>query len=125
MLSPSDAVFLRRLSIGDEVTIKQVLAAESGPHECTDHRNESLVRLGALIVQDPPLAAYQREVQRGLDAGLSVDDIIAAFRAVGPQAGSSLIIRAAPKLAMALGYDVEFGLEEFAADPAAPLDLAL
>ena len=75
-------------------------------------------------MQDPPLPAYQREIQRGLDAGLSVDDILAAFRAVGPQAGSSLIIRAAPKLAMALGYDVEFGLEEFAADPGAPLDRA-
>ncbi len=40
------------------------------------------------------------------------------------QAGSSLIVRAAPKLAMALGYDVELGLEEFGADPAAPLDRA-
>lgn len=111
MLSPSQTDLLRELSIGDDHSLTSTAAVVDHPAPAIDARVASLVRLAALIVLDPALAAYQREVQRGLDAGATVEEIVGVLLTVAPQAGTTLVVTAAPKLAMALGYDVESGLE--------------
>jgi alkylhydroperoxidase/carboxymuconolactone decarboxylase family protein YurZ len=67
-----------------------------------------------MIISNPALPAYQREVRGALDAGASPELITAVLRAVARVAGSAAVMTAAPKLAMALGYDVEAGFEDSA-----------
>lgn len=80
-----------------------------------DERTAALVRLASLIVRESALPAYQRAVQTALDAGASVDEILALLFVLAQPVGTTAVITAAPKLAMALGYDVDAGLEELAA----------
>jgi alkylhydroperoxidase/carboxymuconolactone decarboxylase family protein YurZ len=47
-----------------------------------------------------------------LDTGVTVDEILSLLLVLAQPAGSTAVITAAPKLAMALGYDVDAGLEE-------------
>lgn len=114
VLSPSQASLMRLVSIGDEAAIRRALADSSVAGPSLDERTASLVRLTALIVRDSALPAYQRTVNTALDAGATVDEILALLVALVEPVGSAAVITAAPKLAMALGYDVEAGLEEIA-----------
>ena len=47
-----------------------------------------------------------------LAAGASYDEIVATLEAVTPVTGTARVVQCAPKLALALGYDVEEALEE-------------
>lgn len=114
MLSPQQASLLRLLSIGDEASIRSALTGVDDAVIAIDRRTASLVRLAALVVRDPALPAYQRAVQEALDAGTSVDEILSVLLALAQPAGSAALISAAPKLAMALGYDVDAALEGLA-----------
>lgn len=120
MLTPSQAAVYRRLTIGDE-TLLAALFADAGLDadgfaRAIDQRTACLVRVAAVIIADPALPAYQREVRDALDAGASPELITAVLLAVARVAGSATVMSAAPKLALALGYDVEAGLEDGEAD---------
>ncbi len=112
MLTPSQASFVRLLSIGDEDSIRQRLGGAGPAAVGLDDRTAALVRLASLISRDSALPAYQRTVQAALDAGATVDEILSLLIVLAEPAGSTAVITAAPKLSMALGYDVEAGLEE-------------
>ena len=112
MLSPSQASLLRDLSLGDEGSLSVVAESTMG---ALDGRTVAIVRLTALIVRDAALPGYQRAVQAALDAGVTVDEILSLLNVVAQPAGSTAVVAAAPKLAMALGYDVDAGLEELRA----------
>ena len=111
MLTDTQAERFRTLSIGDSAALDLLSATTGQPGGRLSARLESLVRLAAVIVLDPSLPAYQQEVQRALDAGADVNDVIAVLAAIAPIAGSAVVITAAPKLAMALGYDVDAAFE--------------
>jgi len=111
VLSSAQQTLLRQLSIGDEA----LLARTSAPStSALNERTASLVRLAALILKDSSLACYQRSVNAALDSGVSVDEMLALLPLLAQLAGSTVVVSAAPKLAMALGYDVEHSLEEIA-----------
>lgn len=114
MLSIAQAGLLRALSIGDERSLQALSVTWIVQRQALDQRVACLVRLAAVISTDAALPAYQREVQHSLDAGASTDEILDVLASVAAQVGSSRVITAAPKLAMALGYDVEQGLEDLA-----------
>ena len=114
MLTPSQASLLRLISIGDEDSLRQALGGTSPAEVRLDARTAALVRLASLISRDSALPAYQRTVQAALDAGATVDEILSLLIVLAQPAGSTAVITAAPKLSMALGYDVEAGLEEIA-----------
>lgn len=111
MLTPSQASLLRLISIGDEDSIRQALGGTSVAAGL-DGRTAALVRLASLISRDSALPAYQRAVQAALDAGATVDEMLSLLIVLAQPAGSTAVITAAPKLSMALGYDVDAGLEE-------------
>ena len=46
-----------------------------------------------------------------LAAGATNDEIVATLAAVTPVTGAARVVQCAPKLALALGYDVEEALE--------------
>jgi 4-carboxymuconolactone decarboxylase len=114
VLSSSQESLLRRISIGDESSLRPEPTGAASPRTALDERTTALARLASVIARDSALPAYQRGVQAALDAGASVDEIVALLVVLAQPVGTSAIITAAPKLAMALGYDVEAGLEEFA-----------
>ena len=72
----------------------------------------------ALVALGADVPAYQREVNAALAAGASNDAVIATLRRVAPIVGTNRTMSAAPRLALALGYDVDASLESLeAADP--------
>jgi alkylhydroperoxidase/carboxymuconolactone decarboxylase family protein YurZ len=112
MLTPSQAAVYRRLTIGDEALLASLFASPDAFSDVIDQRTACLVRVAAVIIADPALPAYQLEVRDALDAGASPELITAVLLAVTRVAGSAAVMSAAPKLALALGYDVEAGLQD-------------
>jgi alkylhydroperoxidase/carboxymuconolactone decarboxylase family protein YurZ len=116
MLSASQAALFRRLTIGDDALLAALLsgvpadAAQRVPG--LDARCAALVKVAALIVAGGTEPAYLREVQEALAQGASPAEVTGVLVAVAPITGSAHIMDAAPKLALALGYDVEAGLED-------------
>jgi 4-carboxymuconolactone decarboxylase len=112
MLTPTQATMYRKMTIGDDALMTQLLSGTEGTFEALGDRTASLVRLAALIVADAETPAYQREVRNAIGAGASPEQITGVLLAIARLAGSTLVMSAAPKLALALGYDVDAGLED-------------
>lgn len=111
MASVEDA--FRSLTIGDPGFLAVVAGAEGGapavPH--LDGRSEALLRLSALVALDAPESSYRGVVDAALRAGARLEDFLAVLAAVAGTVGSARIMSAAPRIALAAGYDVEAALE--------------
>jgi 4-carboxymuconolactone decarboxylase len=103
---------LNRLAVHDEMLLT-ALAANGGGDRIIDARTEALVRLGAMIAVGAPSASFQYAVSSALAAGATVDEIVASLGAVTPVTGAPRVVECAPKVAFAVGYDVEDALEQF------------
>ena len=102
---------LRRLTLGDETFLEGLIDARRTPRPGQlDAAQAALVRLGALAASGGPEQAFQRTVAAALDAGVSPDQIVDALVCVAPVVGYTRVTAAAPKVAVAIGYDVESGL---------------
>ena len=115
MLNAEDG--FRRLTIGDPGLIAAMSNPDgsgSGVHRL-DARTEALLQIGALIAVDAPPSSYRAAVEAALRAGARLDDLLAVFAAVAGTVGSARITSAAPKIALAAGYDVEAALEQIGA----------
>jgi alkylhydroperoxidase/carboxymuconolactone decarboxylase family protein YurZ len=113
---------LRRLTISDGRYLEEVMGGREAtvgdpPGNCLDPTTRALVRVAALVALDGPGSAFDGAVTSALAAGASADDIVDALIAVGPTVGSALLVSAAPKVAMALGYDVGADLELLDPEP--------
>lgn len=78
--------------------------------ELTAHQ-AALARLAALVALDGAQVSYIHVVAEALSAGASVDDLVGTLIAVMPSTGADRVVSAAPKLALALGYDIDAALE--------------
>jgi len=117
MLTAEEA--FRRLAIGDPVLLTQLAEPDRRPtlfH--LDERTESLVRVAALVPIDAPQSSYHTAVEAAVRAGATLDDLLAALIAVAASVGSPRVVSAAPRIALAAGYDVDTALE--ATDNAVP-----
>jgi 4-carboxymuconolactone decarboxylase len=112
MLTPSQAAVYRRLTIGDEALLTSLFASPDTLDDVIDQRTSALVRLAAVIIADPAAPAYQRAVRDALDGGASPAQVTAVLLTVARVAGSAAVMSAAPKLALALGFDVDAALED-------------
>ena len=112
MLSPSQAAMYRRLTLGDDALMTSLFSTAGGASAVLDDRTAALVRLAALIAVDADTPAYQCEVRAAICAGASPEQITEVLVVVARVAGSALVMSAAPRLALALGYDVDDGLED-------------
>jgi len=103
----------RRLTIGDRATLG-TLGSEETPRRLglvLDARAEALIRIGALIALDAPSASFRCAVEAAQRAGAREEDLLAALIAVADIVGTPKVIAAAPRIALAAGYDVEAALE--------------
>lgn len=106
---------LRKLAIRDDAYIDGILGDdrknldESG----LDEKTRALVRIAGLIAIDAAPPSYMWAVGSALGHGATNEEIVGVLIAVTPAVGSGRVVSAAPRLSLALGYDVAAGLEEF------------
>jgi 4-carboxymuconolactone decarboxylase len=110
---------LRKLAIRDNAYIDGILGDDRRnlDESDLDEKTHALVRLAGLIAIDAAPPSYMWSVESALSCGATSEEIVGTLIAVMPAIGSGRVVSAAPKLSLALGYDVADGLEEFRVDP--------
>ena len=105
---------LRRLVIHDDAYLESILAQGFGDTSASglDAKTQALARVGALVAVGASTPEYMSAIESGLASGASVDEIVGVLVAVLPSIGADRVVSAAPKLALALGYDVDEALEQ-------------
>jgi 4-carboxymuconolactone decarboxylase len=71
----------------------------------------SLVRLAAYVALDASPKAYTLAVEAAVNSGASPFEMIGVLVAVAPAVGVARVVSAAPKLASAMGFDVDRAME--------------
>jgi alkylhydroperoxidase/carboxymuconolactone decarboxylase family protein YurZ len=103
---------LRRLAIGERSLLDAILVPD---HHVEDPvisaKVAALVRIGAMVALDASTSCYQRAVASAMAAGATSEEIVHALMTVAPEAGVVRVVAAAPRLALAIGYDVETAIE--------------
>lgn len=105
MVSAEEA--FRRFAIGEPNLIEAI----GGLRARLDARTEALLRVSALIAIDAPVSSYRTVVEAAILAGAGLEDLVAVLLAVADTVGSARVASAAPRVALAAGYDVEAALE--------------
>ena len=104
---------LRRLAVHDDGFLEAIAVdGSSFAPSVIDERTEALVRLAATVALDAAPSSFQHAVSLALAAGATSGEIVATLEAVTPVTGAARVVSSAPKLALALGYDVEAALEQ-------------
>jgi 4-carboxymuconolactone decarboxylase len=101
---------LRRLTVHDDALVEEILSEETMWPSALDGRTAALVRVAATIAVDAAPSSFQHAVEVALGAGATNGEIVATLEAVTPVTGAARVVLCAPKLALALGYDVEEAL---------------
>ncbi len=112
----SSEEILRRLAIGDR-TLFAALAGSGDTYPVAARLDEltvSLVRVAVLVPLDAPQSSYQAAVEAAMRAGASLEDLLATLLATIEAVGVPRAVSAAPRIALAAGYDVEVAFEKAA-----------
>ncbi len=103
----------RRVTIGDPAFLAAVAdhdEAVAGLRRL-DARTEALLRIAAMVALDAAPSSYRSAVEAAERAGARLEDLFAVLLAIAADVGSARVVAAAPRLALAAGYDVEAALE--------------
>src|SRR4051795_1175159 len=100
---------LRRLALNDEKLVGSVLArtAADGPVPALDRKSEALVRVGALLAVGASTASLRWTVELAQSTGATDEEILGVLVAIGPAVGLACVVAGAPRLALAMGYEIE------------------
>ena len=104
---------LRRLVVRDDQFVKDVLSSDSANEIASslEAKAHALVRIGALIAVDAAPQSYVPSVEAARDAGATDEEIAGTLVAAISVVGAPRVVSAAPKLGLALGYDIDAALE--------------
>ena len=103
---------LRRLAVHDDALLDAIaVKGSSFMTSAIDQKTTALVRVAATVAVDAAPSSFQRAVSLALAAGATRDEIVASLEAVTPVTGGARVVQCAPRVALALGYDVEAALE--------------
>jgi 4-carboxymuconolactone decarboxylase len=102
---------LRRLAFNDENVLGMVLSqqVETDKLGRLNRKVEPLVRLAALLAVGAATPSLHEAVDHASAAGATTSEIVAVLVAVGPVVGLASVVASAPRLALAIGYDLENG----------------
>ena len=108
----------RRLAIRDDAFVDFLLGDESANLAAStlDAKTHALVRLGALVAIDAATPSYMEVIEAARPYGATDDELAGVLIAVIASVGAGRVVSAAPKLALALGYDVGGAFEDPNAD---------
>lgn len=101
---------LRRLALDDEKAVGAAVGARSLPLDeppTLDVKTRALVRLAALLSVGAATASCRATVEVARAAGATEPEIVGVLLAVAPAIGGARVVGAAPRLALAIDYDVE------------------
>lgn len=99
---------LRRLALSDEGSLRSVVADPGMPGAGDlDAKAQALVALAALLSVGAAVASLRRAVELVYAASGSEDEVLGVLLAIAPAVGHARVVGVAPKLALALGYDLE------------------
>ena len=76
-----------------------------------DPKTLALVRLAALVAVGAAVPSYGAQTDAAVSAGATAAEIVDVLVGVVPVVGLPCVVAAAPKLALALGYDTDDALE--------------
>ena len=99
---------LRRLAINDARFAAGAASASSESQEL-DPKTLALVRLAALVAVGGAVPSYGAQADAAVGAGATAAEIVDVLVGVVPVVGLPRVVAAAPKLALALGYDIDDG----------------
>ena len=102
---------LRRLAVHDDALLNALAADGASTTWAIDEKTAALVRVAATIAVDAAPHSFQHAIALALAAGATSDEIVASLEAVAPVTGAARVVQCAPKVALALGYDVDAALE--------------
>ncbi len=102
---------LRRLAVHDQQAVAEMICQTGceSPMAASalDARTLALVRLAALVAAGGAVPSYGAHADAAIDAGATAEEIVDVLVAVLPVVGLPCAVAAAPKLALALGQDVD------------------
>jgi 4-carboxymuconolactone decarboxylase len=106
-------ITLCKIAIADDRYVEEVLSNDRANLTAStlDAKAHALVRLGALIAIDAEAPAYMWTLEAARRAGASDDELVGCLLAALPLLGVARIVSAAPKLGLAMGFDVASALE--------------
>jgi alkylhydroperoxidase/carboxymuconolactone decarboxylase family protein YurZ len=104
---------LCKLAVRDDAFVDLVLADDEANERAStlDGRTHALVRVGALVAMDAAPPSYMEAIEAARRWGATSEEIVGCLVAVLPTVGVARVVSAAPKVALALGYDVDAALE--------------
>ena len=104
---------LRRLSLHDPGYLDAIVASASGvgTGDRLDARGRALGRLATLFALDGSVSTYGWATSAALGAGVTSEEIVELLVAMAPLIGTVRVVCAAPKLGLALGYDIDEDIE--------------
>jgi alkylhydroperoxidase/carboxymuconolactone decarboxylase family protein YurZ len=110
---------LVKLAIADDAYYETLLAHESEnlAESHLDAKTHALVRLGALVAMDSASPGYMWTLEVARRRGATDDEIVGCLIAALPALGVARTVSAAPKLGLALGYDVASAFEDGRPEP--------
>jgi len=105
---------LRKLAMIDEgfVADEAGLGLSLAGTSALDPKTAALLQLGASVAAGPSAVSLEWSTSRALAAGATEDEIADVLLVIAPVAGLGRVVRAAPDVAAALGYDIEAAMEE-------------
>ena len=101
---------LRLLTINDEHFAEE--CANGVGSAKLDPKTLALVRLGALVAVGGAAPSYGAEADAAVSAGATTAEIVEVLLGVVSVVGRPCVVAAAPRLALALGYDINDALEQ-------------
>jgi alkylhydroperoxidase/carboxymuconolactone decarboxylase family protein YurZ len=105
---------LRRFAVHDQQLVAELVCGtdseSSTAPTALDARILALVRLAALVAVGGAVPSYGAQADAAIDAGATAEEIVDVLVAVLPVVGMPCVVAAAPKLALALGHDVDDAL---------------
>ena len=105
---------LRKLAMIDEGFVADEAGLELGlgGTSALDPKTAALLQLGASVATGSSALSLEWSTGRALRAGATEDEIADVLLVIAPVAGLGRVVRAAPDVAIALGYDIEAAMEE-------------
>jgi 4-carboxymuconolactone decarboxylase len=100
---------LRRLALNDEESVGMVLTSDRLPDDFPPlvPKVDLLVRLGALLALGAATSTLRATVDHAIEAGATEAELVGVLIAVAPVMGLARVVSSAPRLALAIGYDIE------------------
>lgn len=107
-------MLLRSLARGEDSSLRAVLArspSERMPGLVSStplsEDRAALVNLGALLAGGGSTTSLRWAAEKAFGAGVGAEEIIEVLVIVAAAVGSARVVDAAPRLALAIGYDIE------------------